>query len=61
MISIPIIFCITIALSLFSYYYFEKPANKWVKRIFTKKTIINQPHGIINKNITNCHGYPPGT
>jgi len=37
MISIPIIFCITIALSLFSYYYFEKPANKWVKRIFTKK------------------------
>lgn len=43
MISIPIIFCITIALSLFSYYYFEKPANKWVKRIFTKKTIINQP------------------
>lgn len=52
-ISVPIIFCITIALSLFSYYYFEKPANKWVKRIFTKKTIINQPHGIINKNITN--------
>ena len=53
MISIPIIFCITIALSLFSYYYFEKPANKWVERIFTKKTIINQPHGINNKNITN--------
>lgn len=37
-ISVPIIFCITIALSLLSYYYFEKPANKWVKRVFTKKT-----------------------
>ena len=52
-VSVPIIFCITIILSLLSYYYFEKPANKWVKRIFTKKTIINQPHGIINKNTTN--------
>lgn len=29
-------FCITIALSLLSYYYFEKPANRWVKRILTK-------------------------
>lgn len=37
MISVPIIFCITIMLSLLSYYYFEKPANRWVKRIFTKK------------------------
>ena len=37
MISVPVIFCITIALSLLSYYYFEKPANKWVKRILTKK------------------------
>jgi len=36
-ISVPIILCTTIALSLLSYYYFEKPANKWVKRIFTKK------------------------
>ena len=36
-VSVPIIFCITIILSLLSYYYFEKPANKWVKRIFTKK------------------------
>lgn len=41
MISVPVIFCITIALSLLSYYYFEKPANRWVKRILTKKTIIN--------------------
>ena len=30
-------FCITIALSLLSYYYFEKPANRWVKQILTKK------------------------
>ena len=52
-ISVPVILCITIILSLLSFYYFEKPANKWVKRIFTKKTIINQPHGIINKNTTN--------
>lgn len=37
MISVPIIFCITIGLSLVSYYYFEKPANRWVKRLFTKK------------------------
>ena len=36
-ISVPVIFSITIALSLLSYYYFEKPANKWVKRILTKK------------------------
>lgn len=53
MVSVPVIFCITVILSLFSYYYFEKPANKWVKRIFNKKTIINQPHGIINKNTAN--------
>ena len=52
-ISVPVILCITIILSLLSFYYFEKPANKWVKRIFTKKTIINQPHGIINKNTPN--------
>ena len=37
MISVPVIFCITIALSLLSYYYFEKPANRWVKQILTKK------------------------
>lgn len=37
MISVPLIFGITITLSLLSYYYFEKPANKWVKRILTKK------------------------
>ena len=37
MISVPIIFFTTLTLSLFSYYYFEKPANKWVKRIFTKQ------------------------
>lgn len=33
-ISVPIIFGITVGLSLLSYYYFEKPANRWVKRIF---------------------------
>lgn len=37
MISVPIIFCITVLLSLLSYYYFEKPTNRWVKRILTKK------------------------
>lgn len=37
MVSVPIILTITIVLSLFSYYYFEKPANRWVKRIFTLK------------------------
>lgn len=52
-ISVPVILCITIILSLLSFYYFEKPANKWVKRIFTKKTIINQTPGIINKNTAN--------
>ena len=36
MISVPVIFCITIALSLLSYYYFEKPAKRWVKRTLTK-------------------------
>lgn len=36
MLSVPIIFCITLALSLLSYYYFEKPGNKWVKHILTK-------------------------
>ncbi|WP_293712889.1 acyltransferase [uncultured Parabacteroides sp.] len=36
-ISVPLIFCITVALSLLSYYYFEKPANRWVKRVLTKK------------------------
>lgn len=37
LVSVPIILCITIVLSLLSYYYFEKPANRWVKRILTKK------------------------
>lgn len=35
-ISIPLIFAVTIALSLLSYYYFEKPANRLVKRILNK-------------------------
>lgn len=35
-ISVPIIFCITVGLSLLSYYYFEKPANRWVKRNFPR-------------------------
>lgn len=45
MVSVPIILCITTVLSLLSYYYFEKPTNRWVKRIFTKKNIINKPYG----------------
>lgn len=36
MIAIPAIFCLTIGLSLLSYYYFEKPANKWVKQLLNK-------------------------
>lgn len=36
-ISIPVIFVITIGMSLLSYYYFEKPANRFVKRILNKK------------------------
>lgn len=36
-ISIPAIFAVTIGLSLLSYYYFEKPANCFVKRILNKK------------------------
>ena len=36
-ISIPLIFAVTIGLSLLSYYYFEKPANRWVKRILNKQ------------------------
>lgn len=36
-ISIPGIFAATIAMSLLSYYYFEKPANRFVKRILNKK------------------------
>ena len=35
-ISIPVLFCITILLSLLSYYYFEKPANKLVKTLLNK-------------------------
>jgi peptidoglycan/LPS O-acetylase OafA/YrhL len=35
-ISIPLIFAVTVALSLLSYYYFEKPANRLVKRILNK-------------------------
>lgn len=35
-ISIPILFCITILLSLLSYYYFEKPVNKRIKTLLNK-------------------------
>lgn len=35
-ISIPAIFVTTIGMSLLSYYYFEKPANRFVKRILKK-------------------------
>jgi len=32
-IAVPVLFCIVIALSLLSYYYFEKPMNKYIKRL----------------------------
>ena len=35
-ISIPILFSVTILLSLLSYYYFEKPMNKLVKTLLNK-------------------------
>ena len=35
-ISIPLLLCITILLSLLSYYYFEKPMNKLVKKLLNK-------------------------
>ena len=35
-ISIPILFCIITLLSLLSYYYFEKPMNKLVKKLLNK-------------------------
>ncbi|RHJ82993.1 acyltransferase [Parabacteroides sp. AM08-6] len=35
-ISIPVLFCITVLLSLLSYYYFEKPMNKRVKTLLNK-------------------------
>lgn len=36
-VSIPLVFAATVGLSLLSYYYFEKPANRWVKRILNKQ------------------------
>lgn len=36
-IAIPLILAATIGLSLLSYYYFEKPANRWVKRILNRQ------------------------
>ena len=35
-ISVPVLFCVTILLSLLSYYYFEKPMNKLVKTLLNK-------------------------
>ncbi len=35
-ISIPILFCIIVLLSLLSYYYFEKPMNKRIKTLLNK-------------------------
>ncbi|RHO74881.1 acyltransferase [Parabacteroides sp. AF48-14] len=35
-ISIPVLFCTVILLSLLSYYYFEKPANKKIKTMLNK-------------------------
>lgn len=38
MISVPILFCIVVTLSLISYYYFEKPMNKWIKKKLSYKS-----------------------
>lgn len=35
-ISIPVLFCVIVLLSLLSYYYFEKPMNKLVKKLLNK-------------------------
>lgn len=35
-ISVPVLFCITVLLSLLSYYYFEKPMNKRIKIVLNK-------------------------
>lgn len=36
-VAVPLVLFATIGLSLLSYYYFEKPANRWVKRILNKQ------------------------
>lgn len=38
-ISIPLLFCVIILLSLLSYYYFEKPMNKLVKTLLNKQSM----------------------
>ena len=38
-ISIPLLFCVIILLSLLSYYYFEKPMNKLVKTLLSKQSM----------------------
>ncbi|WP_195205640.1 acyltransferase family protein [Parabacteroides distasonis] len=38
-ISIPLLFCVIILLSLFSYYHFEKPMNKLVKTLLNKQSM----------------------
>lgn len=35
-ISVPVLFCVIVLLSLLSYYYFEKPMNKRIRTLFTK-------------------------
>lgn len=35
-IVVPVVFLLTTGLSLLSYYYFEKPANRWVKKLLNK-------------------------
>lgn len=32
-VAVPVLFCIVIALCLLSYYYFEKPMNKYIKKL----------------------------
>ena len=38
-ISIPLLFCVIILLTLLSYYYFEKPMNKLVKTLLSKQSM----------------------
>lgn len=35
-IVVPVLFAVTVGLSLLSYYFFEKPANKLIKKHFCK-------------------------
>ena len=48
-ISVPVLFCIIVSLSLLSYYYFEKPMNRLVKTLLNKR----YSHSSSNEPVTN--------